>query len=68
MESHAGRLLAGTMGGKDIIVLQGRFHLYEGYSPLEITFPIRVMQELNIRILILSNASGGLNLDFKKGI
>jgi len=67
VESHAGRLLAGTMGGKDIIVLQGRFHLYEGYSPLEITFPIRVMQELNIRILILSNASGGLNLDFKKG-
>lgn len=67
VESHPGRLLSGTMGDKDIIVMQGRFHLYEGYSPLEITFPIRVMQELKVKVLILSNASGGLNLDFQTG-
>ena len=67
VESHHGRLLAGEIAEKSIIALQGRFHLYEGYSPLEVTFPIRVMQELGVKILILSNAAGGLNPNFNTG-
>lgn len=65
--SHTGRLLFGDMANKPVIVMQGRFHLYEGYSPLEVTFPIRVMQELGVKTLILSNASGGLNPKFETG-
>jgi len=67
VESHTGRLLFGNMSEKPVVVMQGRFHLYEGYSPLEITFPVRVMQELGVKTLILSNASGGLNPTFKAG-
>ena len=67
VESHPGRLLFGDMNGKQIIAMQGRFHLYEGYSPVEVTFPIRVMQELGVKILILSNAAGGLNPEFNAG-
>ncbi len=67
VESHLGRLLFGGMQGKQVIVMQGRFHLYEGYSSLEVTFPIRVMQELGVKVLILSNAAGGLNTGFKAG-
>ncbi len=67
VESHLGRLLFGSMQGKQIIAMQGRFHLYEGYSPVEVTFPIRVMQELGVKILILSNAAGGLNPEFNAG-
>ncbi|MBF0572139.1 MAG: purine-nucleoside phosphorylase [Desulfamplus sp.] len=67
VESHRGELLFGTIYGKQIMVMQGRFHLYEGYSPLEVTFPIRVMQELGVKYLIISNASGGINLKFKAG-
>ncbi|MBF0378537.1 MAG: purine-nucleoside phosphorylase [Desulfamplus sp.] len=67
VESHRGELLFGTIYGKQIMVMQGRFHLYEGYSPLEVTFPIRVMQELGVKYLIISNASGGINLNFKAG-
>ena len=67
VESHSGNLLVGEMHGKQVIAMQGRFHLYEGYSPLEVTFPIRVMQRLGVKILILSNAAGGLNHEFKPG-
>ncbi|MBW2605182.1 MAG: purine-nucleoside phosphorylase [Deltaproteobacteria bacterium] len=67
VESHDGRLLFGDMYGKHIMAMQGRFHLYEGYSPLEVTFPIRVMQELGVKVLILSNAAGGLNPKFTAG-
>ena len=67
VESHYGRLLFGDMCGEQIMAMQGRFHLYEGYSPLEVTFPIRVMQELGVKVLILSNAAGGLNPKFTAG-
>jgi len=67
VESHYGRLLFGDMFGEQIMAMQGRFHLYEGYSPLEVTFPIRVMQELGVKVLILSNAAGGLNPKFTAG-
>jgi purine-nucleoside phosphorylase len=67
IESHHGRLLIGDIRGCGVVAMQGRFHLYEGYSPLEVTFPIRVMQELGVKILILTNASGGLNTEFNAG-
>jgi purine-nucleoside phosphorylase len=67
MEFHAGNLLLGTVHGKKVIAMQGRFHYYEGYSMREITFPIRVMKMLGIKQLLLSNAAGGINLRFKKG-
>ena len=65
--SHYGRLVFGKWGGKPVLAMQGRFHLYEGYSPLEVSFPIRVLQELGVKILVLSNAAGGLNPDFEPG-
>jgi purine-nucleoside phosphorylase len=67
VESHYGRLLFGDTCGEQTMTMQGRFHLYEGYSPLEVTFPIRVMQELGVKVLILSNAAGGLNPKFTAG-
>jgi purine-nucleoside phosphorylase len=67
VESHPGRLLFGEMEGKQVIAMQGRFHLYEGYSELEVSFPIRVMQELGVTVLILTNAAGGLNPQFNAG-
>ena len=67
VESHRGRLIVGNIKGQSVIALQGRFHLYEGYSSREVTFPIRVMQELGVKILILSNAAGGLNPAFTTG-
>ena len=65
--SHSGRLLAGTLAGHPIMVMQGRFHLYEGYAPDAVTFPVRVMQALGVRHLILSNAAGGMNPAFRQG-
>jgi purine-nucleoside phosphorylase len=67
VEGHQGQLFSGTMSGKNIIALQGRFHYYEGYSMQELSFPIRVMKFLGIKILILSNASGGVNPEFEIG-
>ena len=67
VQSHIGRMLSGNMSGCPVIAMQGRFHLYEGYHPLEVTFPIRVMQQLGVKVLILSNAAGGLNPEFSAG-
>lgn len=67
VEGHSGKLIFGKLGGKDILAMQGRFHYYEGYSMKEVTFPIRVMYELGIETLFVSNASGGMNSEFKIG-
>jgi purine-nucleoside phosphorylase len=64
---HTGRLMAGDIRGSRVIILEGRFHLYEGYSPAEVTFPIRVAQELGVRRLVVTNAAGGLNPAFRPG-
>jgi purine-nucleoside phosphorylase len=63
VESHSGKLIFGELGGKTVVVMQGRFHYYEGYSLQEVTFPVRVMKLLGIEKLFISNASGGLNED-----
>lgn len=67
VQSHAGKLLFGELKGKDVLVMEGRFHYYEGYSLDDITFPVRVMKELGVKVLILSNAAGGLNPEYAKG-
>ena len=67
VESHSGKLIFGTLGGKNVIAMQGRFHYYEGYEMTEVTFPVRVMKMLGIKNLFVSNASGGVNPDFKVG-
>lgn len=67
VEFHKGHLIYGEFEGKKVIVMQGRFHLYEGYSLRDVTFPIRIMRELGIQKLLVSNAAGAINLNFKKG-
>ncbi len=67
VESHAGELLVGELSGQRVAAFRGRFHYYEGYSTREITLPLRVMSLLGARILIVSNAAGGLNLEFRPG-
>lgn len=67
VEGHSGKLLFGKLGDKDIIAMQGRFHYYEGYSMKEVTFPVRVIYELGIRNLFVSNAAGGMNPAFSVG-
>lgn len=67
VSGHQGRLIFGTMNGKTIVAMQGRFHYYEGYSMQEVAFPVRVMKLLGIRLLIVSNASGGVNPGFNVG-
>ena len=64
---HKGALLAGKLGEKEVYALEGRFHFYEGYSMKEVTFPVRVMRELGIKTLFVSNAAGGTNPDFEIG-
>ncbi len=67
VEFHSGKLIFGKLKGKKVVVMQGRMHAYEGYSMEEIVFPVRVMKLLGIKHLLLSNAAGGINLNFKKG-
>ena len=67
VESHAGRLLCGLLGGKRVVAMQGRFHRYEGYTLQQVTFPVRVMRELGARTLIVSNACGVVRTDWQPG-
>ena len=67
LEFHSGKLIFGTLAGKKVVAMQGRLHYYEGYTMQQITFPVRVMKMLGIKTLLVSNASGSLNPDFKKG-
>lgn len=67
VEGHNGKLIFGELGGKKVVAMAGRFHYYEGYTPEEVVFPIRVMKFLGISTILISNAAGGMNLDFKVG-
>ncbi|MEP1032712.1 purine-nucleoside phosphorylase [Ekhidna sp.] len=67
VEFHKGRLLYGVLEGKKVVAMQGRFHYYEGHNMGQVVFPVRVMQHLGIKKLIVSNAGGCMNLDWKKG-
>lgn len=67
VEGHAGRLIFGDLSGKSVVAMQGRFHLYEGYSPEQVTFPVRVLKQLGIRVLVVCNAAGGMNPQFQVG-
>lgn len=67
VESHAGKLIFGKLGGKNVVAMQGRFHFYEGYTMQQITFPVRVMKFLGIKTLLVSNACGGMNPQYLPG-
>ena len=67
VEFHMGKMIYGDLGGKKVMVMQGRFHVYEGYSLRDVSYPVRVMHELGIKKLLISNAAGAVNLNFKKG-
>ena len=67
VEGHAGKLMSGKLGETQVLVMQGRFHFYEGYTMDEVMFPIRVMKFLGIKTLVVSNAAGGMNPDFEIG-
>jgi purine-nucleoside phosphorylase len=67
VESHRGQLVCGTLAGRSVMAMEGRFHLYEGYTAAQVTFPIRVMRELGCRTLVVSNAAGGMNPMHSKG-
>ncbi|ARV06502.1 purine-nucleoside phosphorylase [Polaribacter sp. SA4-10] len=67
VEFHSGKLIYGTLSGKKVIVMAGRFHLYEGYTPWEVTYGIRTLEGLGIKNLLISNAAGAINLNYKKG-
>lgn len=67
VEFHKGKLIFGLLEGKKVIVMQGRFHVYEGYSFQDVTYPVRVMEKLGVHTLLVSNAAGAINLNFKKG-
>jgi purine-nucleoside phosphorylase len=67
VEGHSGKLLFGTIHGKNIVAMAGRFHYYEGYSPEQVVFPIRVLHAIGVKLLMVSNAAGGVNTNFKIG-
>ncbi|RYZ46043.1 MAG: purine-nucleoside phosphorylase [Sphingobacteriales bacterium] len=67
VEGHAGKMVFGTIGNKQVVLMSGRFHYYEGYSMEEVTFPVRVMKALGVKTLIVSNAAGGMNADYMVG-
>jgi purine-nucleoside phosphorylase len=67
VESHAGRLLCGTLGGKSVVAMQGRFHRYEGYSLQQVAFPVRVLRALGAQTLVVSNACGGMRVEWAPG-
>jgi purine-nucleoside phosphorylase len=67
VEGHSGRIVAGMLGGARVIVMQGRVHYYEGYSPLEVTFPMRVLGALGVRAVVLTNAAGGIHTGYRVG-
>lgn len=67
VESHKGKLILGSINGKKVVAMQGRFHYYEGYSMQQITYPVRVMKFLGVKTLLISNACGGMNPQFKRG-
>lgn len=67
VEGHSGNLIFGTLGNKRVMAMQGRFHYYEGYDMKEVTFPVRVMRELGVKTLFVSNAAGGMNPAFQIG-
>lgn len=67
VEGHKGRLIFGMLGGRRVVAMQGRFHYYEGYTPQQVVFPVRVMKYLGIKCLFVSNASGGVNPSFHTG-
>jgi len=67
VEFHSGKLIYGKLHGRNILAMQGRFHYYEGYTLQEVTFPVRIMKCLGIKFLLLSNAAGAMNLNFRKG-
>jgi inosine guanosine and xanthosine phosphorylase family len=67
VESHSGKLILGKLGNKTVVAMQGRFHFYEGYTFEQVTFPVRVMQQLGIKKLVVSNAAGGVNPAYKVG-
>ena len=67
VEGHSGRLIFGLLGGKQVVAMQGRFHYYEGYTPQQVVFPVRVMKMIGIQTLFVSNAAGGMNSSFRVG-
>ncbi len=67
VEGHSGRIVAGLVGGAPVLIMQGRVHFYEGYSPLQVTFPMRVLGALGIRAVVLTNAAGGIRSDYRVG-
>lgn len=67
VKGHSGKMIFGELSGKKVVAMSGRFHYYEGYAPQDVVFPVRVLQQLGIKLLLLSNAAGGVNPDFKVG-
>lgn len=67
VEGHSGKLIFGILNGKNVVAMKGRFHYYEGYDMKQVTFPVRVMKDLGVKTLIVSNAAGGMNKEFEVG-